>query len=442
MLKRVFVFTKFEYVGRCKVLPQSSLQNIVKVKNTRCYAKMNAGQERSLIEYSKKSLTPIRFQSLCNMLTGSKAENESRLKLAALFAKKELPIRFAKLIGDLESLPYGLSKTKSISKMRMLYTKSFNDIALYPNAEIEKDYISFVELLRTILITHRYTVPMAAMGLLEMRRSNPILMDLSTSCPFLGQFLNKFFQSRITIRLLMAHLVCCLEDKKGSTGEIHHNCDFDKIFSATAEDVTKLCHHNYGRAPAIEVRNRLKKQFTYLPGHIHVILFELLKNSYRAVCEFHENSKDIPPIRVIVVGGERVVAIKIQDEGGGIAVEEIDKIWLYTYSSACIAEETWDDKELVNALKHSLVWYKLPSRLEATKGGVNCMPIEDEGEMNVDFMGGVVDVPMAGFGYGLPIARVYASFFGGSLDLKSAQGHGTDTYIHLPFINPNIILPM
>lgn len=240
----------------------------------------------------------------------------------------------------------------------------------------------------------------------------------------------------------MAHLVCCLEDKKGSTGEIHHDCDFDKIIGATADDVTRLCNHKYGRAPAIQVRNRLKKQFTYLPGHIHVILFELLKNSCRAVCEFHENSKDLPAIQVIVVGGERDVAIKIQDEGGGIALEEIEKIWLYTYSSARIAEENWDDKELVNALKNSLVWYKLPGHLEATKGGFNGLPIEDEGDQHVDLMGGVVDAPMAGFGYGLPIARVYASFFGGSLDLKSAHGHGTDTYIHLPFINPNVLLPM
>merc|ERR1711920_1116335 len=283
---------------------------------------------------------------------------------------------------------------------------------------------------------------MTAMGLVEMKRANPSLYDVSVQCPFLGQFLNKFFEARLALRLLMGHLICCQENKQGNSGEIHLNCNFDRICRAAIDDVIFICDRNYGRTPAIQVKNRLKKQFTYLPGHIHVILFELLKNSCRAVCEFHENSKDLPAIQVIVVGGERDVAIKIQDEGGGIALEEIEKIWLYTYSSARIAEENWDDKELVNALKNSLVWYKLPGHLEATKGGFNGLPIEDEGDQHVDLMGGVVDAPMAGFGYGLPIARVYASFFGGSLDLKSAHGHGTDTYIHLPFVNPNVLLPM
>lgn len=376
------------------------------------------------------------------MLTINKVKNDERLKQAALFSKKELPIRLAKMIKELESLPYGLSETNTMLKLRQLYVSSFNEIVLYPSTEIEQDYILFIKLLQRILKNHRYVLPMTAMGLLEMKRANPSLSDLSASCPFLGQFLNKFFQSRITIRLLMTHLVCCLTNKKGYTGQIQHNCDFDMIFKATAADVTKLCIHNYGRAPAIEVRNKLFKQFTYIPGHIHVILFELLKNSCRAVCEFHKDSKSLPPIQVIIVGGERDVAIKIQDEGGGIKLDEINKIWLYTYSSAHVVEESWDDKKLVNALKNSLAWYKLPGHLEITNGVFQGMPDESEDELNDDFTGRVIDAPMAGFGYGLPIAQLYASFFGGTLDLKSAHGHGMDTYIYLPFIKPNVMLPM
>jgi pyruvate dehydrogenase kinase 2/3/4 len=40
--------------------------------------------------------------------------------------------------------------------------------------------------------------------------------------------------------------------------------------------------------------------------------------------------------------------------------------------------------------------------------------------------------PLAGLGYGLPISRNYARYFGGDLQIMSMEGYGTDSFIYLP----------
>ena len=56
------------------------------------------------------------------------ANNRRTLLLAAQFLHEELPIRLARRVRDLKTLPFGLSETGAIKEVRKLYEKSFFQI--------------------------------------------------------------------------------------------------------------------------------------------------------------------------------------------------------------------------------------------------------------------------------------------------------------------------
>jgi len=145
------------------------------------------------------------------------------------------------------------------------------------------------------------------------------------------------------------------------------------------------------KGPPVQLICPKNLSFPYVPGHLSHIMFELLKNSLRAVVELYGTSDEskLPPIKVVVVEGKEDITIKISDEGGGIPRSAIPLIWTYMYTT-----------------------------------------MQSQG-IDQDFQSSDFKAPMAGFGYGLPLSRLYARYFGGDLRLISMEGYGTDVYIHL-----------
>ncbi|KAH7666553.1 [Pyruvate dehydrogenase (acetyl-transferring)] kinase protein [Dioscorea alata] len=316
---------------------------------------------------------------------------DRNLLLSAQFLRKELPIRIARRVIELENLPFGLSQKPAVLKVRDWYLESFRDVRSFGKIKDKHDELAFTEMIKMIKVRHNHVVPTMALGVQQLKK------DLNVSAAFkdleeIHQFLDRFYMSRIGIRVLIGQHVGLHDPspEPGCVGLINTRMSPVQVARAASEDARGICLREYGSTPEINIYGDPDFTFPYVPLHLHLMVFELVKNSLRAVQEhFADSDKDVPPVKIIVADGAEDVAIKISDEGGGIPRSGLPKIFTYLYSTA-----------------------KDP-------------PIEN---YSIRERGGVV---MAGYGFGLPISRLYAKYFGGDLQIISMEGYGTDAYLHL-----------
>ena len=107
------------------------------------------------------------------------------------------------------------------------------------------------------------------------------------------------------------------------------------------------------------------------------------------------DAPSLSAIRVVVTKGAEDVTVKIADRGGGMPRSVANRIWSFAHSTL-------------------------------TKEGKNQEGEKDFGKD--EFTGGHIR------GFGLPLARIYARYFGGEVTIKSMEGYGVDAYVYLPVL--------
>ena len=163
-----------------------------------------------------------------------------------------------------------------------------------------------------------------------------------------------------------------------------------------------LCSLNYGSAPDFTINGDLDATFPYVPVHVDYIMMELLKNSFRATVEHSGkiNRHNHPKVEITIAKDIDNVSIRVRDGGGGIPSKDLPFVFDYSFTTVPKID---NDVHFSNMSKMSMV---------NSSGGV-----------------------MAGLGFGLPMSRVYASYFGGSLELQTIAGYGCDLFVNLPAIS-------
>ncbi|XP_062906948.1 pyruvate dehydrogenase (acetyl-transferring) kinase isozyme 3, mitochondrial isoform X3 [Mobula hypostoma] len=340
--------------------------------------------------YSRFSPSPLSIKQFLDF-----GRNNACEKTSFMFLRKELPVRLANTMREVNLLPDNLLSRPSVQLVQSWYMQSFLELLEFQSKGPEDPEVSddFLESLIKIRNRHNDVVPTMAQGVIEYKEKFGFDPFISSNVQY---FLDRFYTSRISFRMLINQHTLLFGGNTNPAhpkhiGSIDPNCNVADVVRDAYETAKMLCEQYYTGSPDVEVNEFNAKtpakpiQVVYVPSHLFHMLFELFKNSMRATVELHEGKMEgYPPIKTLVTLGKEDLSIKISDKGGGVPLRKIERLFNYMYSTA-----------------------PSPS-LEPSRAA-----------------------PLAGFGYGLPISRLYARYFQGDLKLYSMEGLGTDAVIYL-----------
>ncbi|GFH07622.1 protein-serine/threonine kinase [Haematococcus lacustris] len=179
---------------------------------------------------------------------------ERQLTLSAQFLHKELPVRLAHRVAELENLPYGLSARSSILKVRDWYVESFKELRQFQPIKSTADELKFTDLLRSIYRRHANVVPVMAKGVAELRRELVRQQSSLVEMPEIHQFLDGFYLSRIGIRILIGQHIALHEPPKSNhIGLICTRCSPVQVAQDAINDARAICLREYGASPEVTV---------------------------------------------------------------------------------------------------------------------------------------------------------------------------------------------
>uniref|UniRef100_A0A671NEJ3 Protein-serine/threonine kinase n=1 Tax=Sinocyclocheilus anshuiensis TaxID=1608454 RepID=A0A671NEJ3_9TELE len=326
--------------------------------------------------FSKFSPSPLSMKQFLDFGSTNACE-----KTSFVFLRQELPVRLSNIMKEINLLP-----------KRLLTTPSVQMVQSWVGAALLQGGIFCCELCPTFT-----TSALSHLSFKEVFGQDPVTNQN------IQYFLDRFYLSRISIRMLINQHTLVFD---GATNPVHPNtigsidphCQVAEVVKDAYESARMLCDQYYLSSPDLvlqELNTDNRNQpisIVYVPSHLYHMLFELFKNAMRATIESHKEGSNLPPIQVMVAIGGEDLTVKMSDQGGGVPFRKMENLFSYMYSTA--PKPQMDDKHRA---------------------------------------------PLAGFGYGLPISRLYAKYFQGDLQLYSMEGHGTDAVIHLKALSTDSV---
>ncbi|MCJ1357816.1 MAG: hypothetical protein MMC33_007812 [Icmadophila ericetorum] len=415
----------------------------------------------SIARLAAKPMHPLTLSDLVKH--GHPPLSAEKLFSSANFTLSILPIRLAHRIQALRNLPFIVVSNPNVARIYNTYLHSLSTLLPYQEKSITnlEDEIQFTEVMADLVQTHSNTIPILARGFLECRKY--------ISPSDVTHFLDEHLRARIGTRLIAEqHIALHLSSQPhspkpqqssqsskpstggtsaGGTSFTSHPLDRDppssyigvidtalrpaEIIRNCESFVSEICELKYGVRPSVVIHGQVEMTLAHVPTHLEYIITELLKNAFRATVE---SGREREPVEVTIAsssgcmenrGSSSVpdsspgsgvlppsssndsmpgLTIRIRDRGGGISPTHLPHIWSYSFTTFNARESN------------------VPSALPS---------IDDALQTLSGVAGGDARNSLAGLGYGLPLGRAYAEYFGGGISVQSLWGWGTDVYLRL-----------
>ncbi|CAH0481074.1 unnamed protein product [Peronospora belbahrii] len=313
--------------------------------------------------------------------------NAPAIVTSAQLLHREVPIRIARRIVDLENLPDELPQAKPIVSLREQLLSSFDQLMSFPlpsNLSSEREFMDLHRKVRQKHATMHGNIADAVQAL-EYEPQG------------LSESLDNFYNSRIGIRMLVDQHIAAQTPKPGFTGVVHDVCSPVKIAQDVVHKVRLLWQESLDGEllPDIVVTGDEKATYRYIPQHIEIILTEVFKNAVlnSVAAAKRPGASAPPPVKVLVSGGPHGVCVKVSDMGGGLTRSEANALSDYYRTATSPSLSGYDPV--------AEVLERRASELDFSES------------------------------FGLRIAQLYAKYFGGELAIMPMEGHGVDTYIYM-----------
>lgn len=334
--------------------------------------------ERLITDYSKKSIPQITLDSLIQI-------SKRDISTNAIATINYLTIFNTKRLAAFRALPYLVVLNPHISETYELYLRSLRillELKPFDN-DFDKIHNSLIEYSEI----HKDAIPSLSQGFQEVSKFFPK--------DEIVNFLNSHFYDKINMETITNNYINLINKPESHLGVINTKLNVSEMLKTWAGFVNDMAFIKYYKQVPIQIDFGEDIEFPYIGIHLEYIFTEILKNSIRANIESGNGDK---PIKITIVSNQtsptrRNLAIRFRDDGGGIPPEVEKNVFDYSFTTV--------DKH------------------------------EEDVGMATNVMPGESVENIAGMGYGLPLTKAYVELFGGTLELQSIYGLGTDVYIEL-----------
>ncbi len=205
-------------------------------------------------------------------------------------------------------------------------------------------------------------------------------------------------------------------------GEVFLKCKAKQVVERCGRVAQDLMRQTSKTAqlPEIKVQGHLDATFPYILSHLEYIVGELLRNSVQAVVEkYHDSPQPPPPIEVLICETPQHVIMRISDQGGGIPREILPYLW--SFSKGPRTQTRLENLGQVPAMAATMQELNVSEQRKSGR--------EAWHEGSLDSL--TSRPPNLRLGMGLPMSRVYAEYWAGSLELHSLEGYGVDAFLQI-----------